>query len=578
MLFFVFFCAEATCFAGTDRSGTTDFTTYSLEDLMDMELVSAAKKPQTAYESASAVFVITQEDIRRSGAVNLPEALRMAPGIQVARSDPGQFAVTCRGFLGEFANKLLVLIDGRSVYSPLFSGTLWDYRDVLLENIERIEVIRGPGATLWGANAVNGVINIITKHAKDVQGGMAVATVSNEEGYDSLRYGVKLKDNMYLSSYVKYMNYANVINDKWIHEPRQVNGGARLDWDMTDKDKLFVSAGYYDAKAASSASRPVVIPPLEKIDIRGDADYSGGHALTRWEHTFSATSNMQLQLFYDGGIQSARRSTPYKPAQDSPVLGKDLTRIDTYDIDFQHSFAADSRNSIIWGLNARYNRVKKRDLNIYFTLASETETQRLYSAFVQDEIELVPDRLRLTVGSKFEYNSSTQLEVQPSMRMLYTPSDTQSFWAAVSRAVRTPSVMETDGFVPSAYIARGSLFPLSPPGVAELQGNEDYNSEKLIAYEAGHRVQLAQNFSLDTALYYNVYSDLRSFEPASPQMKQGYLLIPVKADNNMRGRSYGAEVAATWQALPRWRLQATGSHMQAEPDAAQGQPGYAFRI
>jgi iron complex outermembrane receptor protein len=188
--------------------------------------------------------------------------------------------------------------------------------------------------------------------------------------------------------------------------------------------------------------------------------------------------------------------------------------------------------------------------------------QRLYSAFVQDEIRLVPDRLSLTVGSKFEYNSSTQLEVQPSIRMLYTPSDTQSFWAAVSRAIRTPSLLETDGYVPSAFIARGSLFPLSPPGLVELQGSEDYNSEKLIAYEAGHRVQLAQNFSLDTALYYNVYSDLRSFEPASPQQKQGYFVIPVKTDNKMRGRSYGAEVAATWQALPQWRLQATGSHMR----------------
>ncbi|MBN2106934.1 MAG: TonB-dependent receptor, partial [Deltaproteobacteria bacterium] len=530
LLFFVcclFLQPAASAWAQAETTGKADFTTYSLEELMNIELVSAAKKPQTAYESAAAVYVITQEDIRRSGAVNLPEALRMAPGIQVSRSDPGQFAVTSRGFLGEFANKLLVLIDGRSVYSPLFSGTMWDYRDVLLENIERIEVIRGPGATLWGANAVNGVINIITKHAKDVQGGMAVATVSNEEGYDGLRYGVKLKDNMYLSSYVKYMNYANVINDKWIHEPRQVNGGARLDWDMTDTDKLFVSAGYYDAKTASSASRPVVIPPLEKIDVKGDADLSGGHALARWDHTFSATSNMQLQLFYDGGLQSARRSTPYKPAQDSPVLGKDLTRIDTYDFDFQHSFAADSRNSIIWGVNARYNRVKKRDFNIYFTLASEKETQRLYSAFVQDEIQLVPERLSLTVGSKFEYNSSTQLELQPSIRMLYTPSDTQSFWAAVSRAVRTPSVLETDGFVPSAYLARGSLFPLSPPGVVEMQGSEDYNSEQLLAYEAGHRAQLAQNFSLDTALYYNVYSDLRSLEPASPQVKQGYFIIPV---------------------------------------------------
>ena len=546
----------------TDIKLATDFTTYSLEELMDMELVTAAKKPQKAYASAAAVFVITQEDIRRSGATNLPEVLRMAPGMQVARSDPGDFAVTCRGFLGKFANKLLVLIDGMSIYSPVSSGTFWDYNDMMLENIERIEVIRGPGATLWGANAVNGVINIITKNAKDAQGGMAVATVSNEEGYDALRYGVQLKDNMYLSSSVKYMKFGNVINDTSRHEPRQVNGRARLDWDMTDNDKLLVSAGYFDFNEATTGNRPVLIPPLKKLELKGEGDYSGGHALCRWDHTFSATSDMKLQLFYNGYEPDGSRTTSYKPAQDSRELRKDPSRTDTYDADFQHSFAIGSFNSIIWGLNARYSRVKKKDINIYVAFDSETETQRIYSTFVQDEIQLVPERLSLIVGSKFEYNSSTQLEVQPSVRMLYTPSDTQSFWGAVSRAARTPSVTETSGRIRSAFIARGSLFPLSEPGFAELQGNKDYNSENLIAYEAGHRFKLAPDFSLDTALYYNVYKDLRTFEPSSPQMKQGYFVIPAKMDNKMHGRSYGAEIAATWQALPKWRLQATGSHLR----------------
>jgi len=559
--FFFLLCIALRCPSASAQS-PNDFTTYSLEELMNMELTTAAKKPQKAYESAAAVFVITQEDIRRSGATNLPEALRMAPGIQVARSDPGDFAVTSRGFLGEFANKLLVLIDGRSIYSPVFSGTFWDYNDMLLENIERIEVIRGPGATLWGANAVNGVINIITKNAKDMQGGMAVATVSSQEGYDALRYGVKLRDNMYLSSYVKRMDFGNVINDKWRNEPRQVNGGARLDWAMTDQDKLLVTAGYFDFNEATKINRPVLTPSLEMLELKTDADFSGGHALCRWEHTFSATSEMKLQLFYNGYEANGTRRTSYKPAQDSRELRKDPSRVDTCDADFQHSFAIGSRNSIIWGLNTRYSRVKKEDINIYVALASETETQRLYSAFAQDEIQLVPERLSLIIGSKFEYNSSTQLEVQPSVRMLYTPSDTQSFWGAVSRAVRTPSVVETKGRIRAAFFEPGSLFPLSPPGVAEMQGNEDYDSENLIAYEVGHRFKLAPDFSLDTALYYNVYDDLRTLEPSSPQLKKGYFIIPVQADNKMRGRSYGAEIAATWQALPRWRLQATGSHLR----------------
>ncbi|MCX5900270.1 MAG: TonB-dependent receptor [Proteobacteria bacterium] len=210
---------------------------------------------------------------------------------------------------------------------------------------------------------------------------------------------------------------------------------------------------------------------------------------------------MQLQAFYDGTIQTGRRSTSYKPAQESSMLRKDVSRTDIWDIDFQHSFAAGDRNSIIWGLNARYNRTKKRDINMFFSLQSETELQRLYSAFVQDEIKLVPNLLHLTVGSKFEYNSYTQLEVQPSVRILYMPSDTHSFWGAVSRAVRTPSTLEAHGLINSGFIARGSLFPLSPPGIVQLQGNEDYNSEDLIAYEAGYRFNLAHDFSLETALY-----------------------------------------------------------------------------
>ncbi len=566
-ILFLFFLLAGSTFAQT-AAASTDFTTYSLEELMNMELTTAAKKPQKASESASAVYVITQEDIRRSGATNLPEALRMAPGIQVMRSDPGDFAVTSRGFLGEWATKLLVLIDGRSIYSPLMSGVLWEYNDMLLENIERIEVIRGPGATLWGANAVNGVINIITKHAKDTQGGMAVSTFSNTEGYDGLRYGVKVKDGMYLRAYGKYMNYDGVINHNQPAEPRQVWGGMRLDWDVSPDDTLLVTADYFDGKEKTTSTRTALLPPPVQANIKDDNNYLGGNALARWDHAFSATSDMKLQVYYTGYYQKAERSTGDKTVQNSSELKRDPSRVDTYDIDLQHTFALGDSNSIIWGLNARYNKLKKQDAEIYFKFESETETERLYSAFVQDEIVLVPERLRLTVGSKFEYNSYTQLEVQPSIRMLYTPSETQSFWWAVSKAARTPSALENEGRVREAYVARGRLFPLSPPGIAELQGNRDYASENLIAYEAGHRVQLAQNLSLDTALYYNVYKNLRTFEPSSLQMKHGYFIVPVNVDNKMHGRTYGAEITSTWQALPQWRLQATYSHirMNLTPD------------
>ena len=564
LMLFVFclpLLAAKSALSETDTKRTTDFTTYSLEELMSMELVSVAKKPQTAHESASAVYVITQEDIRRSGAVNLPEVLRMAPGIVVERADPGAFAVTSRGFLGKYANKLLVMIDGRSIYSPSFSGVLWTYNDILLENIERIEVIRGPGATLWGANAVNGVINIITKNAKDMQGGLGVATVSNQEGYDGLRYGVKLKENMYLTAYGKYMHFGNVINDKF-DDRRQKNMGARLDWDMTDRDKLFVSAQSYDSDDSGRTTHPLVLPPLVNPEVNSSATIRGGNFLSRWDHTFSPTSDMSLKIYYSSQKTRAERATGYRPARDSSDLRDDVSRESAADIDFQHSFALGGSNSIVWGCGSRYSRLYKQDRNFYFTLEHETERQKLYNFFVQDDLVLAPERLHLILGSKFEYNAYTQLEVQPSIRLLYTPSQNQTFWAAVSRATRTPSFLEEKGRILSGYINPGSLYPLSPPGTVELQSSNNIESEDLIAYELGHRMQLTPRLSLDTALFYNVYNRLRSLEPSAPQLHPGYFIVPVQADNNMKGRTYGAEVAANWQVLPQWRLQGTYSYLR----------------
>lgn len=564
---YLFLQPAASARAQTEPTSTSDFTTYSLEELMNMELTTAAKKPQPAYESASAVFVINQEDIRRSGAVTLPEVLRIAPGIQVLRAGPGTFAVTSRGFLGKYANKLLVLIDGRSIYSPTYSGVFWSYNDIMLENIERIEVIRGPGATLWGANAVNGVINIITKSAKDMQGGLGVATVSSQEGYDGLRYGVKLKEKMYLTAYGKYMHFGNVINEH-VDDRRQKFFGARLDWDMTDRDKLLVSTQYFEGDEGGSLSRPVVIPPLVKAEVENSAEASGGHFLSRWDHTFSSTSAMSLQIYYNQIFNRGERSTDYRPARDSNALKNDVSRDSTSDIDFQHTFALGSRNSIVWGFDIRYSKLHKQDRNIFFTLKDETARQKLYSFFVQDELVLVPERLHLILGSKLEYNSYTQLEIQPSIRLLYTPSEKQTFWAAVSRAARTPSFLENEGRLPAAFIKRGSLFPLSPPGMVQMQGSDDFSSEDLIAYELGHRIQLAPSFSLDTALFYNVYNRLRTLEQSAPQMQQGYFIVPVRVDNKMEGRTYGAEVAANWQVLPQWRLQSFYSYlrMNVKPD------------
>ncbi|MCP4714351.1 MAG: TonB-dependent receptor, partial [Deltaproteobacteria bacterium] len=241
-----------------------DFTTYSLEALLDYEIFSVSKKPEKVFEAAAAVFIITAEDIRRSGWTNLPDMLRMVPGMQVARSDPGDFAVSARGFIGEFANKQLVLIDGRTIYSPIFSGVFWEYHDVMLEDIDRIEVIRGPGATMWGANAVNGVINIITRHAADTQGTLVTATVGNtHERYEALRYGGTIGDKLYYKLYAKHMQFGGVDNQLQ-NEPFTTRAGFRLDWEPTKADDIFISGSYYWGQEEANTLRPLSGRELER--------------------------------------------------------------------------------------------------------------------------------------------------------------------------------------------------------------------------------------------------------------------------------------------------------------------------
>ena len=538
-------CALALC-AAAQAASPEDLTELSLEELMSIKVTSVAKKPQRLADAAAAVFVITQDDIRRSGVTSIPEALRMVPGCEVARINASQWAISCRGFNGRFANKLLVLMDGRTIYTPLFSGVFWEAQDTLLEDIERIEVIRGPGATLWGSNAVNGVINIITKSAKDTQGTLLTAGAgSQERAFAGGRYGTRLENGAYVRGYVKYFDRDGLVDlagndtpDGW----RMGRGGFRLDWDVSARDALTVQGDIYKGEAGQLLSPPSMVPPFSEV-LDGDATLSGGNLLTRWQRSFSSTSQATLQIYYD------------RTQRDDPLF-HDVQ--DTIDLDLQHSFALSRRHALLWGLSYRFNHDDMQGTTLVH-LNPAARDLGLFGAFVQDDITLIPDKLRLTLGSKFEHNDFSGFEVQPNIRLLWTPREHRSVWAAVSRAIRAPSRFEHEGFNEVSVIPPGSALNPSPlPVLLTFNGSSDFTSEKLIAYELGYRERPTDRLSVDVAVFYNDYKDLRTAEDIGvidPLSVPGALVRPLRLANQMEGHTYGIEVAADWRPASWWREQ-----------------------
>jgi iron complex outermembrane receptor protein len=536
------------------KENPSDLTELPLEDLMNIEITSVSKKQQKLSDAAAAIFVITQEDIRRSGATSIPEALRMAPGVEVAHIDANKWAITVRGFNSRFANKLLILIDGRTVYSPLFSGVFWDVQDTLLEDIDRIEVIRGPGATLWGANAVNGVINIITKHAKDTQGGLVSAgTGAEEKGFGEIRYGGKFGNDTQYRFFGKYFNRDSAAdtsehkaNDGW----DMLRGGFRLDSKLSALDSITLQGDIYRGQSGETlAVASVRAPFIQTFD--DDIHTQGGNILGRWIHTFSKSSEMVFQMYYD------------RTERQESINGE---KRNTLDIDLQHRFALGERQEVVWGLGYRFTRDNiKNSFPVSFN--PDQRTNHLFSGFVQDDIVLFKDRLRLTLGSKFEDNDFTGFEIQPNVRMLWTPGSRHSLWGAVSRAVHTPARADVDLRVNASVIP--PLVPPNPgplPAYVTLFGNPDLKSEELVAYELGYRFQATSRLSFDIASFYNVYDHLRSAEPGTPSVEASppppHLLFPLMVSNQVKGKTYGVEVAADWRLLEWWRIQASYSYLQ----------------
>ena len=546
------------CWAGNrpEVNGPPEYLTQmTLEELLNLEVTSVSKKIEDLSKAPAAVFVITQEDMRRSGSTSIADALRMVPGMEVSHLDANQWAVTSRGFNGPFANKLLVLIDGRSIYTPLFSGVYWDAQDVLMEDMDRIEVIRGPGATLWGANAVNGVINIITKSAEHTKGGQVISGIGSEErGFGRIRYGGGLGRDAWYRAYAKYYEHDNFVDkngkdaaDAW----DVLQGGFRTDWEIAGQDALTLQGDIYKGNTGHTLTIAALDSPFART-TSSESDIAGSNLLGRWRRHLSEASESTLQLYFD---RTNRDLGFYREIRK------------TYDLDFHHRFGLGDRQEIIWGLGYRITTDDVVNTESFlFSPANRDLT--IYGVFVQDEITLAKDRLSVRLGSKLEHNSITDFEFQPGARLLWTPNDRQTMWGAVSRAARTPSRAENDLTWVLRTYPPGALYEDSPTAFVTLLGNPNFHSEQLTAYELGYRVRPHENLAFDVATFYNVYDDLRTIETGPPVevTEPEHIIVPFWADNKMEGDTYGIEMVTDWQPLPRWRLRSAYSFLRVQLD------------
>ena len=524
------------------QNGQTDLTTLQIEDLMNVDVTSASKKEQKLSQVPAAIFVITKEDVHRSGADNLPDLLRMVPGMDVAQITPSVWAISTRGFNGQYSNKLLVLIDGRTVYTPIFSGVYWDAQDVPLDSIERIEIICGPGAAIWGANAVNGVINIITKSAREMQRGAATATGGTlEHGSGMVGYGGLIGGRGAYRVFADGFEMGHYLTpdhqngeDDW----HRVHGGFRVDTELSAKDSLTIEGEAVRGNAGERFDSVVSIaPPVNAtLDLRNH--FSGWSVLARWKRVTSPRSESSLQVYFD---RSNRGDGTYGVG------------LNTFDLDYQNHLNWGQRQDLVWGLGFRtYSDDTATTIRTSFTPADLTT--RIYSSFVQDEIAIRPNRLYVTLGTKFEHDYYNGFNWQPTARMAWIPDDGDMFWAAVSGAQASPS---------RAYTAVRFNYEVLPgPGnltaLVSLFGNPNSKNERLTATEAGYRKQFSTVLSFAASAFFNQYRDLTSEEPGSPVLEANpapeHLLIPLYIGNGLRGETHGIEMFANVKVANRWTL------------------------
>jgi iron complex outermembrane receptor protein len=524
-----------------------DLTDQSLEDLMNIEVTSVSKTQETLSRTAAAVFVISPEDISRSGARNIPDLLRMVPGANVSQINGNTWAISVRGFNARFSNDLLVLVDGRPVYTETFGGVYWDVLDLPLENIERIEVIRGPGGSVWGANAVNGVINIITRKASESHGGLVVAGGGNtDQGFGTTQYGGHAGDKTDYRVYAKYLDQDHSPDstgedggDGW----HMLQGGFRIDSVVSPKDTWTFEGNIYSTREGLPTISFPSVTATALQNVEELANESGGFVQGVWDHISSPHSDTTLQVSYD---KYAR---------------EDILREHrgTLDLDFQHHFGGWARQNIVWGLTYRYSTWNSEG-NLTASFFPASLNTQLFGSFVQDEIAIVPDRVFLTIGTKLEHNHYTGFALMPSARVAWAPNPHHTLWAAVSKADRTPSALDAS----AQSTISGFPGPGGIPVLVTFIGNPQVRNEGLIAYEMGYRTTVLKQLSIDFTTYFNNYSDQETSEPEAPFLENTplppHIIQPITFGNLMQGETHGVEIAVNWQPTHRWILS----------------PGYAF--
>jgi len=501
--------------------------------------------------------------IRRSGARCIPEALRLAPGVDVARVNVARWAISIRGFNGIYARKLLVQIDGRTIYSPTFGGVYWDIQNVVLEDVERIEVVRGPGGTMWGANAVNGVINILTKSAEDTQGGYYEGGAGSKElGFNTVRYGGRLGDDGHYRVYGMWYERDGMDvpeQPSLAGSARMAQTGFRSDWKTSCCDGMTLQGDYYNGYSDSSWVSPGSFPPDFADTALHSEHVLGANILYRWTHTLNDESDWVFQCYYDN-VQRHVRDTIYKDGYD------------IFDLDFQHRFPLGDRHDVIWGCGYRNTKMTSRSNPFHLSFDPPERTDNLFSYFLQDQITLREDLLYLIMGSKFEHNDYTGFEFQPSVRMLWTPSSRHSIWGAISRAVQVPVWGNDNSIIinPPAMILPPD--PTTDPPTPEMPvfpvliGDTSIQSEDVLAYELGIRVQPTDAFYWDLAVFFNKYEKLIAAQPGIPYgglTPGGWpaVFAPMYGTNWSDGETYGFELAAGYTLNEQWKIRGTYSFL-----------------
>jgi iron complex outermembrane receptor protein len=532
--------------ASDDDQNPPALTELTLEQLGDIQVVSVSKRPEEVWHTGAAVHVITHDDIKRSGATSIPEVLRLAPGIEVARIDSDHWSIGVRGFGDQFSKSLLVLIDGRSIYTPLFAGMYWPAHDALLDDVDRIEVIRGPGGTIWGADAVTGVINIITKSAADTRGAVVTAGAGNvDHGIGAFRYGGGDSTHAY-RVYAKGASRGaeDHADDASFDDWWTTQTGFRADVTPNSEDTFTLQGDLSKGSHGQRVTVPSFSPPAQ-VPLDGNLDAFGVNLRARWDRTITAQRGFHLQAYFD------------RTSWLAPHFGEQRN---TFDVDFVHDATVAARHTITAGAGARVSPSHFIQMIPSLNFTPGDETSSVYSAFAQDEIALVPDRLWLTAGSKVEHNSYTGFEVQPDVRAVWMPHADQSIWGAVTRAVRTPSRIE-NAIVSTAY-STTTVVPI----YLRINGNADFQAERTLSYEAGYRARPVPRTYVDIAAFHNVHRGLGSFGLGNVSLEQTPSPLHAVADvvyvNGVNGTSDGFEVSPDWQLSPALQLRGSYSFVR----------------